>query len=160
MLRVTESSRPNIGRSQRKSAAETQLRILETSRHQLLSIAQSMKEETGDKSEEELCDMTIKVLYNRSRSQNMVRTLIGSQDQQLANKAHDIMLEAVEAAQRNTSELGNRKQGINGLRSGSEVSSITGEQQSGLGQCRGTLATQEIKRYRAMWEWRQAGCPR
>jgi hypothetical protein len=115
VFRVTESSRPKVGRSQRKSAAETQLRILEINRHQLLSIAQSMKEETGDKSEKELSDMTIKVLYNRSCSQNMVRTLIGSQDQQLTNKAHDIMLEAVEAAQRNASELGNQQQGVEGL---------------------------------------------
>jgi hypothetical protein len=45
------------GQAQEVNVAETQLNILKSRRDKLLSIAQSMEEETGDKSEKELIDM-------------------------------------------------------------------------------------------------------
>jgi hypothetical protein len=52
-----------------------------------------MSEEVGNKSEEELMDMTDDMQYHKGCSQKMVQTLMNSQDLELASKAHEIMLE-------------------------------------------------------------------
>ncbi len=63
-----------------------------------------MEEETGDRNEEELIDMTDNMLYNKGCSQKMAQTPMNSQDPQLAGKDHEFMLEAMDRAQKSTSK--------------------------------------------------------
>ncbi len=56
------------------NAAETQLNILESSWDKLVSIAQSVEEEAGDRNEEEPIEITDNVLYNKGCLQKMTQT--------------------------------------------------------------------------------------
>jgi hypothetical protein len=64
-----------------------------------------MEEEGGDRSEEELIDMMDDMQYNKGCLRKMAQTLMDLQDQELANKAHAIMLKAMEIAEKITSKL-------------------------------------------------------
>jgi hypothetical protein len=76
-------------------AAEAQLKILEISHNKILIIAQSAKEEVCERSEEELVDMTEDMQYNKGCLQRMAQALM----------AHEIMWEAMEAAEKSSSKL-------------------------------------------------------
>jgi hypothetical protein len=84
---------------------KTQFSILENNRHKLVSIAKSMEERAGNRSEEELIDMTDDVQYNKGCSQKLAITLMDSQDVKLARKARETMLEAIKATQKSGSKL-------------------------------------------------------
>jgi hypothetical protein len=60
-----------------------------------------MEEEGGDRSGDELIDMMDDMQYNKGCLRKMAQTLMDSQDQELANKAHAIM----EIAEKITSKL-------------------------------------------------------
>jgi hypothetical protein len=70
-----------------------------------LDIAQLMDDEAEEKSEEEQVEMTDQVQYNQNCTQQIARLLLDSKDPEMASRAHEVMIEANEAAQGSTSKL-------------------------------------------------------
>ncbi len=108
-----------LDQAQEENAARTQLKILGNSRDKLLSTVQSMENP---------------MLDDKSCSQKTAQTLMGSQDLELASKTYEIMLEALDAAQKSTSNLRKMQQAANPLWSALEARSIYRGHQSALRQ--------------------------
>ncbi len=66
----------------------------------MLSRARSVEEDTSKKGEEKLINMIDNRLFNKNCLKKMVQTLMGSQDLDLARRAHNILLEVLKWRQR------------------------------------------------------------
>jgi hypothetical protein len=81
-----------------KEAAETRLRIMEAGRDKLIDLAESVQDETKERSRGELVDLENKVAYNKDNVTSMAHMLKRMTDPEIVSRAEKAFKEEIEAA--------------------------------------------------------------
>jgi hypothetical protein len=90
-----------------KEAAETRLRIMEAGWDKLIDLAESVQDETEERSRGELVDLENKVAYNKDNVISMAHMLKRTIDLEILSRAEKAFKEAIEAAGNSCKRLDN-----------------------------------------------------
>jgi transcriptional regulator len=113
-----------------KEAAKTRLRIMEAGRDKLIDLAESVQDETVERSRGELVDLENKVAYNKDNVTSMAHMLKRTTDRETVSRAEKAFKEAIEAAGNSCKHLDNLWTRLNFQNVDSEAESFLGGKQA------------------------------